>query len=103
MKEVYRAANPVQAAIVQALLAGHGIETVVFGDLAWGGIGELPVDIYPRVMLLEEFQFDQARELVATFEQPAPTHGPVWRCECGEQHAAQFSHCWRCEGLAKDD
>lgn len=96
MKRVYLAADPINAEIVKDYLASYGIETIVRDAILWGGLGEIPVDTYPSVWVLEDAEAEQARALVAEFE-----HGgkpkPDWQCpDCGERLSGEFTHCWRC-------
>ena len=95
--KIYSAANPPQAHIVCELLRSQNIECEVRGEGIFGLQGEVPFGeaSEPHVWLLNLEEEQQARQLVAQFEQPHPE--PPWRCsECGEINEGQFALCWQC-------
>ena len=99
MHTVYRAANPVEAALVRDYLRGHGLDAHCLDPYAWGGHGELPATHFPRVAVSDAAQIDRARALIAEYERP--TTGPAWVCrECGETSDAGFALCWNCGAAA---
>lgn len=96
LKRVYTAADPIDAGLVKGLLESNGIETVVRGDLLWGGRGDLPVsdDTAPTLWVSTE-DFARARALVEDYQRPE--EHPEWRCmSCGESNEGQFQQCWHC-------
>lgn len=95
MKPLYLAADPLEAEIVKDYLATHGVASHVFGGFAWGGRGDLPADIYPRVMLENAGDESRARELMTQYQRNGrnPWH---WRCGCGELSPDNFGLCWHC-------
>lgn len=95
MHTVYRAANPVEAALVRDYLREHGIEAHSLDPYAWGGHGELPATEFPRVAVSDSRLVDRARALIAEYERPAA--GDDWRCPaCGETAGPAFALCWNC-------
>src|SRR5688572_5014910 len=95
LRMVYLAAHPVEAEIVRQYLSAHGIGAILADRYAWGGRGELPVDVYPRVFLEDERDFPEARALIAQYERQRD--GCAWRCaRCGEQSPEHFAICWNC-------
>lgn len=95
MRQVYQAADPVNAEIVKDYLGGHGIEAQVRGDLLWGGRGELPADGGPGVWVASR-DFDQARQLIGQLERGRAS-ASTWQCpDCHERLEGQFTHCWHC-------
>lgn len=95
MRQVYQAADPLNAEIIKDFLIGHGIEAQVRGDMLWGGRGDLPADTTPSVWVAVE-SHARACELVRQMEQGHATAN-AWRCShCGEPLAGQFTHCWNC-------
>lgn len=91
---VYEAADPIEAGIVAGLLAAHGIETVVLGTPLWGGIGELPVNVHPRIHLRHPADRPRALGLIRRYEARG---GADWTCPgCGEPAADSFEQCWNC-------
>lgn len=96
-RKVYIASDPMNAEIVKDYLAGHGIAAQVQGYYLWGGMGQLPADVYPTVWLDDGADYDQARRLIEHFEAGDTKRGRPWQCPgCGEHLAAQFDACWRC-------
>lgn len=101
--KVYTASDPVNAEIVKDYLAGHGIEAEVRDHFLWGGMGDLPANVYPTVWVQHSEQHANARKLLADFEAGRTRSGPDWRCAgCGERLASQFTACWQC-GAARSD
>lgn len=96
-QKVYTAADPVNAEIVKDYLGAHGIAAHVRGRFLWGGMGELPADVYPTVWIADQDRYTEARALIARFEAGATSERPAWRCpQCGERLPGQFDACWRC-------
>ena len=99
MQPLYQAADRIEAQLLQDLLARHRIEARVFGDYLSGAAGELPVDIYPRVWVLEERDLPRARALLDGWlsENQARAEASSWVCRsCGELVDGSFDFCWRC-------
>lgn len=95
-RKVYIASDPVNAEIVKDHLGSHGIAAQVRGRFLWGGMGELPADVYPTVWVDHGEDYDAARRLIAAFE-AGETDGEPWRCpRCREDLPGQFDACWRC-------
>lgn len=96
MKPLYQAADPLEAEIVKDYLAAHGIASQVLGGYAWGGRGDLPMDVYPRVVLQNEGDERRALELMRQYQRNGrnPWH---WRCGCGELSPDSFAVCWCCD------
>jgi len=96
-REVYLAADPINAEIAKDLLAGHGIQAHVRNQYLWGGMGDLPANVYPSVWVDDERDFDAARKLIKQFERGPIVEGRPWQCpHCGEYLDAQFAVCWNC-------
>jgi hypothetical protein len=96
MREVYLAADPVNAEIVKDYLQGHGIGAIVRGAHLWSGQGELPANAYPGVWVLDDADAARAGRLLAEFEN-GRSRQPSWRCpNCDERLAGQFTACWQC-------
>jgi len=96
MREVYLAADPVNAEIIKDFLCNHGIEAVVRGYYLWSGQGELPVGTGPSVCVMESSHFEHARELIRQLEQGRLQAG-AWDCPgCCERLGGQFTACWHC-------
>lgn len=94
--KVYLAADPVNAEIFKDYLESYGIHAHVREYYLWGGMGDLPANIYPGVWVDDERDHDRARELVTLFE-GGGENAPAWQCpSCRERLAGQFDACWRC-------
>ncbi len=98
MQRLYQAADRIEAQFLVDFLDRHLIEASILGDFLAGAIGELPVDIYPTVWVLEDEDLPRARELLARFLSRAPSAARgVWVCpSCGERVEAGFDLCWNC-------
>ncbi|MES1924520.1 DUF2007 domain-containing protein [Salinisphaera sp. T31B1] len=102
-REVYLAADPVNAEIAKDVLAGHGIAAHVRNQYLWGGMGDLPANVYPSVWVDDEVDFAAAKALIRRFERGALAHGRPWQCpNCGENLDAQFEQCWNCQAVRPD-
>jgi hypothetical protein len=95
MKTLYAAADPIEAEILRSYLAEHDIAVQILGAGLWSGRGELPVDAWPRLMLEDEGQRDEARELLRRYEHRRHAQAS-WSCECGERSPVHFEVCWSC-------
>ena len=94
--QVYLAPDPVNAEIAKDYLGSYGIAAHVRGQYLWGGIGQLPVDVYPTVWVDDGADYERARALISRFESGA-TGGRPWDCpNCGERLAGPFDACWKC-------
>ncbi|ERJ18580.1 Zinc-finger-like domain-containing protein [Salinisphaera shabanensis E1L3A] len=103
-REVYLAADPVNAEIAKDVLVNHGIGAHVRNQYLWGGMGDLPANVYPSVWVDEADDYDAARALIRDFERGALNDGRPWQCSaCGEYLDAQFQQCWNCETLKPAD
>ena len=63
-----------------------------------GAAGELPLDIFPTLWVVQQDDFPQARELLATFlENPDSEGDPARVCPgCGGAVEPGFDLCWNC-------
>jgi hypothetical protein len=99
MQPLYQAADRIEAQLLQDLLARHRIEARVFGDYLSGAAGELPVDIYPSVWVLEDRELPRAQGLLEDWlrEHQRRAEASAWVCRgCGELVDGSFDLCWRC-------
>jgi membrane protease YdiL (CAAX protease family) len=99
MKQLYSAANSLEAHGLRLMLAAHGIEANVVGDNnPWEGLASLTPSLTPAVFV-HESDFEEATKLLEQFSVGAPrlnTEGH-WTCrQCGEASGAQFDICWNC-------
>ena len=103
MRRLYQARDRIEAQFLTDLLDRHRIPSTVLGDYLAGAAGELPLDIFPTVWVVEDDDLPRARSLLASFLRPETTEpGPPWDCPgCGEQVEAGFDLCWNC-GRARE-
>ncbi|HLQ86686.1 MAG TPA: DUF2007 domain-containing protein [Salinisphaeraceae bacterium] len=95
-QEVYLAADPVNAEIAKDYLQSFGIEAHVRSQYLWGGMGELPANVYPTVWVNDSSNYARACDLIRRFESGA-VGGRPWDCpHCGERLAGPFDTCWNC-------
>jgi len=100
MKKVYVASDAVNARIVCDLLISAGLEAIIKGELLTGAAGDLPVNLFPTVWVMDDEFEDKALKLVEDFQSYRPQDqifDSVWPCpHCAEVIEAQFTQCWNC-------
>lgn len=97
MKQLYQAADRLEAQMLKDYLSREGIETVIIGDLLSGAVGELPANIFPALWVLDDGDLDRGRGLIEQFFTTPPVSGESWRCTvCGEDIDAGYEICWNC-------
>ncbi|MEA3277064.1 MAG: DUF2007 domain-containing protein [Pseudomonadota bacterium] len=98
MRRLYQARDRIEAQFLRDFLDRHLITATVLGDYLAGAAGELPLNIYPTVWVMEDTDLPRARELLSEFlAQSAADPGSAWICPgCGEQVEAAFDLCWNC-------
>ncbi|MBT2972044.1 MAG: hypothetical protein B6D72_04110 [gamma proteobacterium symbiont of Ctena orbiculata] len=97
MRELYQAADRVEAQVLKDYLDREGVETVIIGDHLSGAVGELPADIFPTLWVLDENDLERAKRLTERFFNRPPVSGTAWRCAvCGERIEPGFEVCWNC-------
>ena len=103
MRRLYQARDRIEAQFLHDFLDRHLITAAVLGDYLAGAAGDLPLNIYPTVWVMEDDDLPRARELLARFlDQDSADAGPPWVCPgCGERVEAGFDLCWNC-GLHRD-
>ena len=102
MKKVYIAKHPTEAHLIKGLLESYNISCEVCGEALFGVRGEVPmtVDTLPSVWVLDEADFEKAREIVADYDRGDKGNAlkkNLWKCpKCGEELEPQFTECWKC-------
>ena len=97
MRRLYQARDRIEAQFLRDFLDRHLIETTVLGDYLSGAAGELPLDIYPSVWVLNDPDLPRAEELLARFLAQEAVSGAPWTCPaCGERVEGGFDLCWNC-------
>ena len=98
MKKVYSSDNYMLVGHLRQVLENHHIECVTRNEFLIGGAGELPpTECWPELWVVEDYQYERARELIESFLDASAEPRGEWRCErCGERLEGQFTQCWRC-------
>jgi hypothetical protein len=97
MKELYQAADSLEAQMLRDHLNQEGIATVIIGDLLSGAVGELPANIFPTLWVLDDDELERGKRLMERFFKRPAVGGKAWRCQiCGEGIDAGFEICWNC-------
>jgi hypothetical protein len=98
MRRLYQARDRIEAQFLLDFLDRHLITATMLGDYLSGAAGELPLDIYPTVWVMQDDDLPRAREILALFlEQPGSDGETPWSCpDCGEAVEAGFELCWNC-------
>lgn len=97
MKKLYSTDDRVRAGHIQSILEERGIRCLIKNQSLSGAIGELPpIECWPELWIIDDDEFDQARELIDAYFTPLDKPGPDWKCGCGEIIEGQFLTCWNC-------
>lgn len=99
MKQVYIAADMMDAELFKDHLLGRGVPAIVKGAMLTGIIGEIPANTFPTVWVDDDRDYELARKLVEQYEAEglAIGEGEKWSCkQCGETLGPQFTQCWSC-------
>lgn len=97
MRKLYEAADRIEAQRLVDFLRDEAVPAVLLGDALSGAGGELPVNIYPAVWLVEDAHWLRARGLLVQFLEPAHEASLAWKCPgCGEMVEGAFEVCWNC-------
>ena len=67
MRQIYQAANIVEASIVKGLLEQAGVQTYLNGYYLQGGIGELPAT-GTASLWIDDHQVTQAQQIIAEYQ-----------------------------------
>ena len=98
MKQVFVSQHVVEAEMHQEQLEQAGIRCMIKNQRASGLAGEIPfVEVFPEVWVLDDQDYDRARQLLDDQATALPSHHGHWICHgCSERHEAQFAVCWSC-------
>ncbi len=98
VKRVYSSDNPLIVAHVRQVLEANHITCVTRNEFLQGGAGELPpIECWPELWVLEDFQLEKARALVEAVLAIRLEAAEAWHCpQCREPLEGQFTACWHC-------
>jgi len=96
MRRFYEASDRIEAQRLVDYLQDYDIPAVILGDYLSGAAGDLPVNIFPTVWLVEDVHWLRANALLEGFLVPAD-QALNWICpDCGEKVEGVFEVCWNC-------
>ncbi len=97
MIRLYQAQDLPQAQLILDLLDQNHIKALLQNTNASAAMGEVPfTHAYPEVWLTDEKDLDQAKQLIAQFEQAATDE--QWLCPCCQECSpVTFDFCWACD------
>ena len=100
-KNIYTAANAIEAHLIKGLLEQESIETSLSGEDLSIGIGGLPTHVIQIEILVNEEKFSAAMEIISKYEQTLREpiqDGKSWKCEeCNSVNPESFEICWSCQ------
>ncbi|MCS7032954.1 MAG: DUF2007 domain-containing protein [Phycisphaerae bacterium] len=98
MRQVYSAANEIEAHLARLFLDEAGIESVIQPAALANVIGEMvaSAETLPSLWVRDE-DYDAAMTALARFKDWPGPQGATWKCPtCGEEIDPQFTECWQC-------
>ncbi len=104
-KNLYLAANSAEAHIIQGLLIRESIKVNLVGEGLSIAAGGLPADVYQIKILVEEKQYNKARDIINEYEKILKSKNidqGEWRCtHCDNLNPETFDICWNCNSSKK--
>ena len=99
MYEVFRDIDTAKVGMIDELLKGSGIPTILKNFTGGSNITAVPIPtLYPTIYVLNESQVNKARELIKEIFEAKPASTEEWNCsECGEIVDGFLSECWSCQ------
>ena len=96
MKMVYTHQNAAIVGLAKNVLTDNGIAVKIVNEFMSGGAGELsPVDSWSELWVLDESEYQRAKDFIAEVGQSA---GSDWICKsCNEENGPAFAVCWNCQ------
>ena len=93
---VFTRDNVLEVGAMRSFLQSHGVSSVIRNEFSNSVMGEVPfTDAWPQLWV-EEHQVEQAKSLIAKFDEPSELEGE-WECDsCHETSPSTFDLCWSC-------
>ena len=100
-KNLYSAANATEAHLIKGILEHASIETILSGEDLSIGVGELPIDVFQVIIMVNEYKYADALEIISNYEKilrEPVQDGKSWQCEeCNQVNPETFEICWSCQ------
>lgn len=98
MKAVFTHFDSARVGLCKSLLDEAGIVSFV-RNAASGNLASIPVPVfYPVLCVVNDADFDRARQLILSQVEPIAMSGQDWVCpNCQSVVPAGFDKCWNCE------
>ena len=97
MKAVYSSPQLFWVSFYKDILQSNGIDCFVKNEFLSGGAGELPPNECWPILLVEDDDFNLAKQIVDQELKSAKPMQPSWTCmKCKEINEPQFKMCWNC-------
>ena len=98
MKRLFVSQSLVEVESLKELLSTDGILCTMRNQQGSSLAGEVPfVEVFPELWVINDADFDRAKELLEEQGSGDEVEGPTWVCAgCGEKHVGLFTACWKC-------
>jgi len=98
MRKIFVSHNLVEVESLKDLLEQAGIPSWIKNQRGSSLAGEVPfAEVFPELWILNEADYDAAREFVEDWHTATPAASTDWSCPgCGELHKKDFTACWNC-------
>ena len=108
MKRLYCTADFVFLGYLRGVLEDAGIACHTKNEHLLGAAGDLPpTEIWPELWIINDGDWMRASRFIETLSETlnaAQDERTPWRCEqCGELLEPQFTDCWVCETVGRDE
>ena len=98
MKQLVVSQSLVEVESLKELLSTGDIHCTIRNQQGSSLAGEVPfVEVFPELWVVNDADFDRAKELLAEQGSGDEVERPMWGCAgCGEKHVGLFTACWKC-------
>ena len=97
--KVYKAANANEAYFIKGLLEQNSFDVKLLGENLSVAMGGLPLEVIQVDILVHKNNYDQAKQIILTYEQGLKNIGQdkKWVCKyCSKHNPSSFEICWNC-------
>ena len=98
MKKVYSSDDRILIYHLKNTLDLASIDCFIKNDLIYALAGEVPVnEVLPELWVTDDSQLNEVEALIKSALVSDTNNQLPWTCQdCGEQHEASFTACWKC-------